>query len=71
MTRWPIEVNQSNLMDYEVCTRWWQTEVNQSNIVDNYKVWTRLPTQVKQLDLGWLRASRLPKFIKNLSSNHT
>jgi hypothetical protein len=66
MTRWPIEVNQSNLMDtYEVCTRW-RTEVNQSDLVDNYKVWTRLPTQVKELDLGWLLASRLPKLIKKL-----
>jgi len=48
---------------YEVCTRW-RIEVNQSNLVDNYKVWTRLPTQVKQLDLGWLLTSRLPKLIK-------
>jgi hypothetical protein len=71
MTRWPIEVNQSNLMDtYKVCTRWW-TEVNQSNLVNNYEVWTRLPTHIKQLNLGWLLASRLPKLIRNLSSNHT
>jgi len=47
---------------YEVYTRW-RIEVNQSDLVDNYKVW-KLPTQVKQLDLGWLLASRLPKLIK-------
>jgi hypothetical protein len=70
MNRWPIKVNQSGLMDTdEVCTIW-QIEVNQSNIVDNYEVWTRLPTQVKQLNLAWLLAFRLPKLIRNLSSNH-
>lgn len=71
MTRWPIEVNQSDPMDtYEVCTRW-QTEVNQSNIVDSYEVWTRLPTQVQKLNLWWLLAFISPKLIRNLSSSHT